>query len=185
MRMELVKLKRVISVVMIFVGICVAIEASLDMYMSGGEGKIRTETVKEEMKKRAGMKGRLNIPNLDIDIALFDRSIYEDSQDIVDRRDSAAYLYGKDHVIIGDHDFQDNFRDIKKAIPHETIATIDYGDYIEEWICVDNFKGHNTGSELTHEDTNDSCYDENIGGIIMYTCNGIPNNVIITYWQKK
>lgn len=142
--------------------------------------KEEPETVLEEMQRRGSM-GRLTIPGFSV--ALFKASIYDlnESQFIVDNKDSAAYMTdGNGNIIIADHVHQ-GFAAIKKAKPNQTIATIDYGTYTEKYICTDNFIGRNTGSDLVDLNGN-PVKGENIGGIIMYTCN-VDGTVTITFWH--
>ncbi len=153
-----------------------------------GSKKVETpkkESVTDEIQRRSGMIGRLSIPSVGINVALFGRSIYINSQDIVDNADSAAYLYdeygyyGMD--IIADHKHQ-GFSAIKKTIPYETYAYIDYGTYVQKYICTANFAGHNTGEALTDENYV-TISSTNSNTICMYTCNDSWKNVTITIWQ--
>lgn len=135
-----------------------------------------TETVAEEMARR-GSVGRLTIPSLGVDVALFASS----SQKVCDNQDSACYFrYGVQHVV-ADHKHQ-GFAAMKKAVPNKTKAYINWGTWTQAFICVDNFKGHNTGDILCDLDGND-CGHENSRGLLMYTCNENWRNITITYWQ--
>ena len=145
----------------------------------------KKETIKEEISRRGNI-GRLTIPSLGIDVALFKASIYRNSQSIVDAKDSAAYIkdavdiYGQ--ILIGDHRHQ-GFESIKKSVVWSTKAYIDFGTHKKTYICVDKFNGKNTGSDLV--DLNGaSIAGKNDGGICMYTCN-TDGTVTITYWQPK
>lgn len=61
--------------------------------------EVSNETVLEEMANRPGMVGRLVIPSVGVNVALFSGS----DQAIVDAQDSAAYFSAGNSMVIGDH----------------------------------------------------------------------------------
>lgn len=143
------------------------------------------ETVAEEIARRGNI-GRLTIPSVGLSVAIFHTTIFDasQSQPIVDREDSAAYMpdavrcYGQ--IVIADHVHQ-GFSLIKLAIPGTTYAHVDFGTYVDTYICTNKFIGKNTGNDLV--DLNGvSVEGKNSGGICMYTCNS-DDTITITYWQ--
>lgn len=144
-------------------------------------------SVAEEMKSRPGMLGRLSIPSVGLDVALFYGDVRDSSQSqrVVDASDSAAYLSESDEyygqILIADHVHQ-GFSAIKQSVPGTTEAIIDFGTHVEKWICTRIFIGMNVGSNLV--DMNGIGIEgQNDGGICMYTCN-FDGSITITFWQK-
>ena len=139
--------------------------------------------IKRQMQTRAGMIGRLLIPDVGVNVAVINVSCYDGraNQAVVDARDSAAWMadWGAS-VLIGDHNNQ-GFNAMKRAVPNKTKAYIKNGTTTKTYICVANFKGHNTG-DITDNNFNSLRYS-NAGGITMYTCNENSYNITITYWQ--
>lgn len=143
-----------------------------------------SKTVAQEMAERSGMIGRLTISDVNLSVALFGCPVYQSSQSIVDKKDSAAYLYAVDYYgydLIADHNI-DGFEKMKSSVVGKTIAVIDYGTYTQKYICTANFTGWNNGSALIDNNGNDIS-GTNDGGITMYTCNAISGSVTITFWQ--
>ena len=140
---------------------------------SGG----KYSSVQDEINKR-GITCRLTIPSVGVNVACFWAS--SNLQSYVDASDSAAFFnYGYQDVI-ADHRHQ-GFSAMKGSAIG-SYAYLDYGSYKKTYVCVANFKGHNTGSSLTDLEGNDIAY-MNEGGIAMYTCNENWQNVTITLWQ--
>lgn len=141
-----------------------------------------TTVVAAEMKSRNRMIGRLVIPSVGVDVALFNSY----TQGIVDRQDSAGtYRYNGGQMVIADHKNQ-GFSAMKASVPNETIAYINDGETIEVYICVDNNIGSNKATGIPYDllDCNgNSIYLQNAGGICMYTCNDHWSNITYTYWQ--
>ena len=148
------------------------------------------ETVAEEMARR-GSVGRLTIPSIGVNVALFDTSVYNvnHSQPIVDASDSAAYLsdsvghYG--FVMIGDHVHQ-GFSAIKQALAGSTLAYIDRGTYTETYVCTEVFVGYNGYGDRTgmFDANGNDVAGRNPGGLCMYTCNS-DGTITITFWQPQ
>lgn len=134
-------------------------------------------SVQDEIDRR-GITCRLTIPSVGVSVACFRAS--SNLQYYVDLSDGAAlFSYGYQDVI-ADHRHQ-GFSAMKGSAIG-SYAYLDYGSYKQTYVCVANFKGHNTGSSLTDLEGNDIAY-MNDGGIAMYTCNENWQNVTITLWQ--
>lgn len=142
--------------------------------------------IQAEMAKR-GSCGRLFIPGVGVDVAIFDATLYDakQSQPIVDAEDSAAYM--TDGVpwwgfpIVADHVHQ-GFAAIKKSVAGETVAYMHFGDRVEAYMCTRVFRGYNEGT-LTDLDGN-PIKGTNPGGLCMYTCNS-DGSITITFWQPQ
>lgn len=135
-----------------------------------------------------GTAGRLMIPSVGIDVALYacgSSSEYADEQQkIVDNRDSAAYIeqaHTNDYVI-ADHNHQ-GFNAIKSSVPYETYAYINFGSYVQRYVCTEVGQGKNLGNNLIDWNGRSLNYDPIPGGLAMYTCNANSTDVTITYWQ--
>ena len=84
------------------------------------------EDASGEIRERAGMIGRLVIPDVGVDAALFESSADAASrQKVVDAMDSALYIPGTDgeRDIIADHARQ-GFVQMEKAVPGKTLLYI-------------------------------------------------------------
>lgn len=141
-----------------------------------------TTIVAAEMASRSGMIGRLIIPFVGVDVALFNRY----TQGVVDRQDSAGtYRYNGGQMVIADHKNQ-GFSAMKASVPNETIAFINDGQTIKPYICVENNVGSNKSNGIPYDllDCNgESIYLQNEGGLCMYTCNHHWSSITYTYWQ--
>lgn len=141
-----------------------------------------TAIVSAEMESRHGMIGRLIIPDVGVDVALFNRY----TQSTVDNKDSAGtYRYNGGQMVIADHKNQ-GFSAMKGSIPGQTIAYINDGETIKTYICVDNDIGSNKSNGIPYDllDCNgNSIYMQNTGGMCMYTCNDHWSRITYTYWQ--
>ena len=138
----------------------------------------KQETVAEEIVRR-GMTCRLTIPSVGVNVGCFWGT--NNLQTLVDASDSAALFSYGGMTIIADHRHQ-GFSAMKNS-SIGTKAYMNYGDHTEEYVCIANFKGHNTGHALT--DNNDTDISELYPGYLaMYTCNENWQNITITIWQK-
>lgn len=141
-------------------------------------------SVVAEMESR-GSCGRLYIPSIGVDVALFETTMYDSkvSQPIVDAEDSAAYITDDVEAwgfpLIADHVHQ-GFAAIKGAVAGETIAYMHFGNRIESFICTKVFRGYNNGV-LVDMDGN-TLKSTNPGGLGMYTCNA-DGTITVVYWQ--
>ena len=137
-----------------------------------------------KIEKKMGTAGRLTIPSVGVDVALYNASLYGGSQGIVDAHDSAAYMQDAwglyNSVLIADH-WNQGFDAMKHSVPDVTKAYIQTNSGTIEYICVANFTGHNTGTDLTDNDYKRivNLYSD---GLIMYTCNDHWSNVTIIFW---
>lgn len=132
-------------------------------------------------EKRLGSYGRLFIPEVGIDVALFRKDLEwanEPAQKVVDRKDSACvFKYGVEFVI-ADHKHQgfDALYNVKVG----DLAFIKNKESIQVLICIQTGNGINNGN-LYFEKV---CLTKlNKGGYAMYTCNQNRRNVTITFWQ--
>lgn len=136
---------------------------------------VSNETVLAEMANRPGMVGRLVIPSVGINVALFGGS----DQAIVDAQDSAAYFPFGNSIVVGDH-WNQGFTKIK-ACTAGTTAYIYRGDSVETLTCTNIRRGINADEDLLYEDGLSATAN---GGLIMYTCNGVNyHDVTLTFWS--
>lgn len=138
----------------------------------------------DEISKKNGMIGRLYIPDVSVNVALFDTNNLsaKDRQYVVDLPDSAAVFCLGSQRVIGDHDLQ-GFQNIRDAIENKTVAYIQKGSYTDTYICTEIGDGHNVGTTITDKN-NLPIEERNDADIIMYTCNGCWQNITYTIWEK-
>ena len=121
--------------------------------------------------------GRFKIADVGVNVALYDSY----SQDVVDKKDSAAYFYGWKHMIIADHKNQ-GFDKIKKCTVG-MVAEIIEDNITTTYKCIAIMQGHNTGKTLT--DNNGTLISEIYpGALVCYTCNENWKNITIVFFQK-
>ena len=130
--------------------------------------------VKSQMASRPGMIGRLTIPSLGINVALF----ASNSQTVVDAADSAACFGLGASTIIGDHQNQ-GFSAIRGSYVGMT-AYIDNGTTKQKLTCTGVTRGTNTGYDLL--DSSGASVTGH-GGYIMYTCNSNWQDVTIVFFS--
>ena len=139
------------------------------------DSEVSNETVLEEMANRPGMVGRLVIPSVGVNVALFSGS----SQAIVDAQDSAAYFSAGNAMVIGDH-WNQGFTKIKSC----TVGTKAYiyrGDSIETLTCTNVCRGINNDYDILYEDGTSATTGS---WLLMYTCNGANyHDITITFWS--
>jgi len=138
-----------------------------------------------------GNHGRLEIPDLNISVPLYDGG-GGTSQSIVDKVNSAAYMHWINQDAISDHASQANFANLQNAQPGITKAFIVFPAQAEHYICVSNQIGHlkdmGEGKGRRVYDANWKCvYYENTGGLCIYTCRQMSADdvmdITLTYWQ--
>ena len=119
--------------------------------------------VAAQMASRPGMMGRLSIPDVGIDVAVFN----SDSQATADAVDSACYFDWLGYPVMGDHQNQ-GWSALQYCVPGSTLAYFDNGSSVTTYICTDNFTGINTGYGFTYDDGTP------ISGssLVLYTCLG-------------
>lgn len=133
-----------------------------------------------------GTHGRIEIPSLRISIPLYNTN--GNAQEIVDKKNSAAYIQWKNQAAIVDHSGQDGFERLAKAIPNSTIAYIDQNGKREKYLCVKKQIGHiKLGNKNQLVDANWKSADSN-NGLVMYTCikksASDIMDVWLIYWKK-
>lgn len=137
--------------------------------------EVSNETVLEEMANRPGMVGRLVIPSVGVNVALFSGS----NQAIVDAQDSAAYFSAGNSMVIGDH-WNQGFTKIKSCAVG-TKAYIYRGDSIETLTCTNVCRGINNDYDILYEDGTSATTGS---WLLMYTCNGANyHDITITIWS--
>ena len=119
--------------------------------------------VAAQMASRPGMMGRLSIPDVGIDVAVFN----SDSQATADAVDSACCFDWLGYLVMGDHQNQ-GWSALQYCVPGSTLAYFDNGSSVTTYICTDNFTGINTGYGFTYDDGTP------ISGssLVLYTCLG-------------
>mgnify|MGYP005775249179 FL=1 len=131
-------------------------------------------SVKSQMASRPGMIGRLTIPSLGVNVALF----ASNSQAVVDAADSAAYFGLGSCTIIGDH-WNQGFNAIKSASAG-TVAYIDDGNTKRKLVCTGLCRGTNTGFDMLDSNGNSI---SGRGGYAMYTCNSNWTDITIVFFS--
>lgn len=175
-------MKRVLIITLTLLLAIVIAKPSVPTLISNSAVLPVTETTKhnyEDDTKYSNFVGRLRIPEVGVDVALY-RS---NKQYVVDRVDSAAYFDlspWRGHFCIADHNTQDfgPLVDVEVGM----IANIIKKDgTVAYYQCVEVFDGHNTGK-----------YISDWGGkivmaradLLMYTCLGYWRNVRVTLWNE-
>lgn len=127
-----------------------------------------------QMASRPGMIGRLTIPSLGINVALY----ASNSQSVVDAADSAACFGFGSATVIGDHQDQ-GFSAIRSSYVG-MLAYIDDGTSKRQLTCTGVTTGTNTGTDLINSSgVSASTY----GGYVLYTCNSSWQDVTIVYFS--
>lgn len=144
--------------------------------------KLSNKDILKEREDRSGiynMIGRLVIPDIDINMAIFNTN----AQAVVDAKDSAACFKSGDTFLVADHWYSgfERIRDCKKG----DVAYVDMGDKVYEFVCVEVIKGHNTGKHLTDWDDNSIMYDKNPNGLTLYTCMDSWRNIRIAFFKPN
>ena len=147
----------------------------------------------EKKKKKVvlfGDYGRLVIESLKIDVPLYD-SKGKEVQKIVDDDRSAVAIRWGDRVLIGDHNYQENFRNLYLVHPERTVAEVWNGDRKRTLVCVRKQVGHievGLKNRLVDSDWN-SVFSQDFGDVCIYTCLGWSANnivdVVLTYWKER
>lgn len=138
----------------------------------------RNRQVEEEIGTHPGMVGRLVIPSVGIDVALYTdgegETEKEKLQNICDREDSAAFFCDGIGYLIADHNNQ-AFR----VLEHVSLgdkAFILRGHSILSLECDLRMDGHNYGQGIVDEGGN---YISSLSDYVCYTCQDNWNNVSI------
>ena len=143
-------------------------------------------------ERKPGTHGRFIIPDLEIDVGLND-AYSDDSQEIVDREDSAAYIEWKNHIAIVDHGMYP-FINLVNAQPNRTLAYIVDCSSPQKFICkgieqgytIENYQG--SGYRVLFDEAGNHVSRKEEGTMITYCCisetdaNG-RTDVILVYWD--
>ena len=152
---------------------------------------VSNDAVLEEMARRPNMYGRLVIPSVGVNVALF--AVV--SQAAADAQDSAAYFPFKNYMLVADH-WNQGFWKIKRCSVG-TKAYIYRGTSIQTLTkrrpgkptisivggvkCTGICCGVNAGYDLLYEDGSSATTGS---GTIMYTCNGSNyHDITLTFWS--
>lgn len=132
-----------------------------------------------------GSAGRLYIPEVNISVGINHADFYDtenyNAQAIVDKEDSAAYFIFSNKLTIADHSHQ-GFSRIAN-LSNATQAYIKRTDgSIEVYQLINKFTGKNIGYDLV--DSAGNSIQDMTGSLIMYTCYGLNNGVMITLWNR-
>lgn len=146
------------------------------------ENKAPNTNILTEIANRSGeypMIGRLTIPDVKIDVAIFKTN----AQKVVDAKDSAAYFRSGDTDVVADHWYSgfERIRDCK----YGTVAYVDTGEKVIEYVCTEVILGHNTGKDLTDLNYVSILTGKNPKGITLYTCVNGWQNVRIAFFEPK
>lgn len=142
-------------------------------------------------EKKYGTHGRLEIPELSIEMPLYDAKGVN-AQSIVDAADSAAIFQHGSQTMIADHVSQGMFANLINCRPGKTKAYIRYQEgRSEEYLCHVSQYAHihmiGTGNVLL-DWRDDPVSSKNPGGLSIYTCLGFRHgdiqDVTLTYWKK-
>lgn len=138
-----------------------------------------TESIAAECAARPGMYGRLSIPSVGVNVALFWPQSDADAVAIVDAPDSADIYYNNGGTTIGDH-WNQGFAAIANAVPGSTMAYIVTPNGTLAYRCSGITKGHNDGYLFWDEAGNLFQYPN----LIMYTCRTADwHNIWIVTWD--
>ena len=132
-----------------------------------------------------GTAGRLYIPSVNINVGLNYANIYDDdgynAQDIVDRYDSAAYYSFANKITIADHNYQ-GFSNISNLNLYSNAYIKRNSTSVEEYQLINKFSGHNIGTDII--DNYGNSIENMQGQLVMYTCYGTGDGVMVTLWNK-
>ena len=142
-----------------------------------------------EYSSSVGDMGRLVIPSLDVNVALYcgtesDGTVGDYAQRLANAQDSAAVILGPGNLIIADH-WNQGFDNIKRAIIGETLAYIVYGDgSYSTYRCVGvDSNGINDGQTVWTSSGIDIYYGY-YEYLTTYTCNENWQHVTIVSWEE-
>lgn len=129
-----------------------------------------------------GTWGRLFIPSVNIDVALYQTPCTPEAQQIVDAYDSAAYMNTLNGaVLIGDHSNQGFDRLINIQTGTKMYIYRSDGS-VETYVCTETCHGTNYTSGVC--DAN-GISSEQSSGIWCYTCGASSADIIISKFQKE
>lgn len=137
----------------------------------------------EEMESRLGMVGRFYIPDIEINVALFnvDGADYTTKAAYADAEDSGLWYIDKDMVVIGDHAYQ-GFGASKDVVPGETLCYIQCGEEITIYQCAAKGTGINTTKALLDEN-GERLRDREGYSFMTYCCaDSSGEHIYYTFW---
>lgn len=146
-------------------------------------------SIEEELKKKKdilGTRGRLYIPSVKFSVAIYyaiaeDGSDYN-AQEIVDKKDSAAYFHFETHEMIADHNYQGFNKIIDLPIGTKAYIKLSDENIMTYELTAKNI-GKNLGADIVNSE-GESIADIN-DSLIMYTCYDSSNSIMITFWDIK
>ena len=138
----------------------------------------------QEMLDRQGMVGRLYIPDVGIDVALFQTSVSDISQQkaYADAPDSGIWMQKGNTIIFGDH-ASEGFDGIADVVPGVTMCYLQIGSEVNPFLCLQKGTGHNLRSDLVDEEGN-TLIDTEEYSMLCYACaDSTGRNIYYAYWE--
>lgn len=128
---------------------------SVPLYAREANNFLNSADNTEEMAERPGMIGRFYIPDVEINVALFNvnNTDYNTRLAYADAEDSGLWFTDRNMVVIGDHAYQ-GFDASKDVVPGETLCYVQAGADITAYVCAGKGRGTNITSALLDEDGN-------------------------------
>ena len=138
----------------------------------------RNRQVEQEISGKPGMVGRLVIPSVSINVALYTdgegATVEEMLQNICDREDAAAFFCDGMGYLIADHNNQ-AFQ-VLDSVSLGDRAFILRGHSILSLVCDLKMDGHNYGKGIVDAEGN---YVSALSDYVCYTCQDNWNNVSV------
>ncbi len=132
-----------------------------------------------------GTAGRIYLPTINLNVGINYANFYDDenynAQEIVDREDSAAYFQFGSKTTIADHNYQGFNKIINLSIGAKAYIKKSNGA-IEVYQLNNKFAGKNISADLT--DSNGNSVQNMNGNLIIYTCYGVGNGIMVTLWDQ-
>lgn len=143
---------------------CIPVKANITPLL------LNSENNQKEIEERPAMIGRLYIPDVGVNVALFDTTgmKYDIGQSYVDAEDSSAWKDKNGIGVVADHGDQ-TFKDIHKSVYNETMAYIQIGEEIKTYVCTSSGYGKNTRKKLVDENGKEIYSKEGID-FMTYAC---------------
>lgn len=137
----------------------------------------------EEMQERPGMIGRLYIPDVKANVALFyvEGMPIKEAQVIGDNEDSATWQQHAETVVIGDHAYQE-FNHLNEVVPNETLCYIQNGTEVTTFVCSDLGVGQNVKKDLLDKNGNSMTHKTDISFLTYCCADETGKNIYYAYW---
>lgn len=160
--------KRIATAIICAVLIAGIVLSSVAVFASPGIAITPDNTI--EMEQRQNMLGRLFVPDLGINVAVFNTDLYPytQAQALMDQEDSACFTRYGNVVLMGDHNYQ-GFIVIQDAIPGDTIMTFQKGASFKNYICTEVGTGINATSHA-FDKNGQKFYLRDPGTVVLCTC---------------